>query len=365
MLADGDGRIVLANQQLERQFGYSHGELIGQRVEALIPNAVRLAGGSGAGASTPALTTDASDVEDQLFGQRRDGSRFPVDVTLSQLRTDDGCFVLASVGDDRAGRKQDQAYEETISGQREFERLIADMSAQFINVPPDAVDDAMRTALTQIGHTLDLDRATFFRVAGGWHAGRSGGLARATRVPPIPDPMPAALLFPWALETLQAGEVVCFSSIDEIPNPIDRESYRSLGIRSAVTVPLAVGGRIVGAVGFNSFRRERAWSADELHMLRVFATAFGNVLARRESDKALRDGPRRGDAAARSAAGRERLSACRSPRPLGRRQRPRGERGDPPAPSSWSIRCRPPIRPCCCSARPAPARSCSPRGSTI
>ena len=70
--------------------------------------------------------------------------------------------------------------------------------------------------------------------------------------------------------------------------PIDREGYRSLGIRSAVTVPLAVAGRIVGAVGFNSFRRERAWPPDELHMLRVFATAFGNVLARRESDQALR-----------------------------------------------------------------------------
>ena len=70
--------------------------------------------------------------------------------------------------------------------------------------------------------------------------------------------------------------------------PIDREGYRSLGIRSAVTVPLAVAGRIVGAVGFNSFRRERAWPPDELHMLRVFATAFGNVLARRESDEALR-----------------------------------------------------------------------------
>ena len=72
------------------------------------------------------------------------------------------------------------------------------------------------------------------------------------------------------------------------PNPIDRAGYRALGIRSAVTVPLSVAGRIVGAVGFNSFRRERAWHADELHLLRVFATAFGNVLARRESDEALR-----------------------------------------------------------------------------
>ena len=287
VLADADGRIVLANQQVERQFGYPHGELIGRRVDALVPNALSLARGNGEGAAAPPLTTDLSEVEHQLFGLRRDGSRFPVDVTLSQVRTDDGWFVLASVSDDTTGREQVEAYQGVVSEQREFQQLIADMSAQFINLPTDAVDDAIRTALTQIGHTLDLDRATFFRIAAdgtlvdpvGW---------QSDVVPPIPDPIPAARQFPWALQTLHAGELLAFSTIDEVPNPVDRESYRSLGIRSAVTVPLAVGGRIVGAVGFNSFRRERAWSATELHTLRVFATAFGNVLARRESDQALR-----------------------------------------------------------------------------
>jgi transcriptional regulator with GAF, ATPase, and Fis domain len=61
----------------------------------------------------------------------------------------------------------------------------------------------------------------------------------------------------------------------------------SLGTRSAVTVPLFVGGRVVGAVGFNMVRGERVWGADTLHRLRVFATAFGNVLARRASDEAI------------------------------------------------------------------------------
>ena len=203
------------------------------------------------------------------------------------MRTDDGCFVLASVGDVTAQRQQEQAHRDAVTIQREFEALIADMSAQFINLPPEGVETAIRSALTRIGEALDLDRATFFRIAEdgllldpvGW---------QSTAVTQIPNPIPAAGLFPWALQTLQAGEVVCFSTVDEIPNAVDREGYRSLGIRSAVTVPLAVAGRIVGAVGFNSFRRERAWPPDELHMLRVFATAFGNVLARRESDEALR-----------------------------------------------------------------------------
>ena len=222
-----------------------------------------------------------------MFGQRRDGSRFPVEITVSTLRTDDGCFVLASVGDVTAQRQQEQAHRDAATSQREFEALIADMSAQFINLPPESVEAAIRTALTRIGEALDLDRATFVRI------GEDGLLLdpvgwQSAVVPRIPDPFPAAQLFPWALETLQAGEVVCFTKVDEIPNAVDREGYRNLGVRSAVTVPLAVAGRIVGAVGFSSFRRERAWLPDELHMLRVFATAFANLLARRESDQALR-----------------------------------------------------------------------------
>jgi formate hydrogenlyase transcriptional activator len=287
VLADGDGRIVLANEHVEHQFGYPHGELIGQRMDVLVPNALRMASDteSAAGRRTPGPRF--AGVDPDLFGQRRDGSRFPVEITLRQLGTGDGCFVLASVEDVTTQRQQEQAHRDTVTGQRDFERLIADMSAQFINLPPEGVDAAMRTALTRIGEALDLDRATFFHVA-------EDGLLidpvswQSEAVPGSPDPSPAARPFPWALKTLQAGEVVCFSKVDEIPDAVAREGYRNLGIRSAVKVPLSVAGRILGAVGFHSLRRERAWLPNELHMLRVFATAFCNVLARRESDEALR-----------------------------------------------------------------------------
>jgi transcriptional regulator with GAF, ATPase, and Fis domain len=82
--------------------------------------------------------------------------------------------------------------------------------------------------------------------------------------------------------------VLCFSTVDEIPNAVDRASYRSFGTRSALTVPLSVAGRLVGAVGFNMVREERSWAPEVIHRLRVFATAFGNVLARRQSDEELR-----------------------------------------------------------------------------
>jgi transcriptional regulator with GAF, ATPase, and Fis domain len=104
---------------------------------------------------------------------------------------------------------------------------------------------------------------------------------------PTPAPVAAAQSFPWALETLRAGEMVCFSNVDEIPNPIDRESFRSFGIQSGVTVPLSVGGELLGAVGFNRLREARPWHQEVVHRLRLIAVAFANVLARRKGDETL------------------------------------------------------------------------------
>ena len=51
-----------------------------------------------------------------------------------------------------------------IDDQIAFERLVCDLSVQFINLPPDRVNDAIRDALRVIGEGFDLDRCNFFRV---------------------------------------------------------------------------------------------------------------------------------------------------------------------------------------------------------
>src|SRR5262249_4957796 len=81
---------------------------------------------------------------------------------------------------------------------------------------------------------------------------------------------------------------LCFSRTDEIPNPVDRAGYEAYGIRSAVTVPLSVAGQIVGALGFNTLERERSWTPETIHNMRLLGAIFSNVLARSENDEALR-----------------------------------------------------------------------------
>ena len=173
------------------------------------------------------------------------------------------------------------------AGPLEFERIVAELSVSFINLPAERVYHAIQDALRRIGEGLDLDRCNFYRVQPDGMLIDPISWAREGSSP-APAPVKAERSFPWALETMRAGKVVSFSSVDEIPNPTDRANYRAVGIRSAVTVPLSVAGEVVGAVGFNMLREERHWDSEILHRLTVIAAAFSSVLARRKSEEALK-----------------------------------------------------------------------------
>jgi formate hydrogenlyase transcriptional activator len=168
-----------------------------------------------------------------------------------------------------------------------FDHLVAELLVQFINLPPQHVDQAILDGLRRIGDVLDLDRCTFYSLQPDWLLVHPLSWERAG-VARLPDGVPAAERFPWALEIARAGGTVCFSRLDDIPNEIDRESYRAFGMRSSVAVPLPVGGQMKGVVGFDMVREERDWSPETIQSLRLIGMAFGNVLARRGSDEALR-----------------------------------------------------------------------------
>jgi PAS domain S-box-containing protein len=99
LMIDGEGRIVLVNAQIETSFGYSRDELLGQPIEMLVPERFR-AGHPGYRAGfTSDPTTRPMGAGRDLYGLRKDGSEFPVEIGLNPLETEQGLMVLGTILD--------------------------------------------------------------------------------------------------------------------------------------------------------------------------------------------------------------------------------------------------------------------------
>ena len=96
---DGSGRIVLVNAQTERLFGYQRGELEGQPVEMLVPDTARAAHRAHRARylADPHPRPMGGGME--LSGQRRDGSTFPAEISLSAIDAGDCLLVIAAIRD--------------------------------------------------------------------------------------------------------------------------------------------------------------------------------------------------------------------------------------------------------------------------
>ena len=154
-----------------------------------------------------------------------------------------------------------------LEGPLEFERYIAELSAKFINVPIEQIVETIREGLGRVCLQLDLDRSGFCTF------GPDGEMLQsvtwsAPGVMPIDERLADKDKFPWSLALIHAGEVVHFSSLEDIPNEIDRENFKGIG-ESAVVLPLSVDGSVKGSVCFGSMRTGHQWSGPALNRLVV------------------------------------------------------------------------------------------------
>jgi PAS domain S-box-containing protein len=112
VLVDPQGRILMVNAQTERLFGFDRSELFGQGVEMLVPKrfADRHSGHRQSFLLDPRVRPMEARLD--LYGQRRDGSEFPVEISLSTIETDEGVLVMSAIRDSSDRKRAEEALQD-------------------------------------------------------------------------------------------------------------------------------------------------------------------------------------------------------------------------------------------------------------
>jgi PAS domain S-box-containing protein len=161
VIVDTAGTIVLVNSQAERLFGYPRAELLGQSVDVLVPERYRGTHGLHRTkfVADPNLRPMGAGLA--LSGRRRDGSEFPVEISLSPLETEEGMLISSSIRDISDRRRVEQAlHEKNLELQRANQakdRFLATMSHE-LRTPLNAVIGFTGLMLMKLPGPLTADQ---------------------------------------------------------------------------------------------------------------------------------------------------------------------------------------------------------------
>lgn len=185
-----------------------------------------------------------------------------------------------------------------------FEGLLADLTARFVGLPSERVDDEIARALQELCEFLEVDRSTLWEFE---HARpREAHLRHFSQIPggpTIPERVNAQELFPWVSLKVEEGKEVILQRMSDLPAEatVDRESFLRFRSKSTVALPLRVGSESIGIVTFANINHERPWPEEVVTRLRLCAQVFANALNRRRIDLALRESEERFSLAVESA----------------------------------------------------------------
>jgi formate hydrogenlyase transcriptional activator len=170
-----------------------------------------------------------------------------------------------------------------------FERMLAELSARFANLPPEQVEFEIQVAQTTLRQFLGFDRSNYSEFDDGDGPLIVISSSANDNIEQLP-PGPFVPHVPWYLSKLRAGETIAFQGLaDELPPEavVEAEYWRKVGLLSHLSIPLRIGGRIVGVITFGAVRATRTWPKDLIARLKLVGEVFALALTRKRNQEKL------------------------------------------------------------------------------
>ena len=298
---DSASTIVLVNKEVQHIWGYAETELIGKRIELLMPEQYRERHAEGLKRYIDTGVPRIMGTRVELEGLRKDGSVFPLEIRMAETTVGDRFLFTAAVRDvtDR------KAGETALQRRHQIEDLIASISTKFINLPSNEIDAGIIDALHMIGEMTGVDRSWVALLCenkltlGFTHEWCAEGIALThSNLQPI-----SVEEIPWAMKQFRQMKTVYIPRVADLPSEAKTEKthLQAYEVQSVIMVPIMYRRALMGIVSFDSVRTEKTWTTDDMALLRITGEIFANALERKETEEAIECLMRRNELILRSA----------------------------------------------------------------
>jgi formate hydrogenlyase transcriptional activator len=170
-----------------------------------------------------------------------------------------------------------------------FEERLARLSATFINLPSDQIDQEIEKGLEAIVTTLGSDRASLAQLDAEREELIITHSWSAPGIPPSPK-RSVKDVFPWIFEQVQKGNKIVISRIEDLPAEAEKERQYGLAVgqQASLIIPFWIGGKTAGGLATGCFHRERDWQPEVIQSFQLAAEIFANAIVRKQTEEGLK-----------------------------------------------------------------------------
>ncbi len=183
-------------------------------------------------------------------------------------------------------------FKELLEERLKFEELLSDISSEYSRLRASEIDKTIEYSFKRIGRFLGADRCSLTQFTEDTKTTRilytwaNDGIA-----PHIKGIVNYPGLFPWTIGKLRQGKIVKFSHPQELPDEaaIDRKNFIHYNEQSHLTVPVEIGGNMMGALSISVIRTHRNWPKELIQRLRLIAEITANTIVRKQKEIEIRN----------------------------------------------------------------------------